>query len=158
MKKLLLTLFLMFLFSSLVFTLKVNAKDANLIDVLDEMYVKYSKASGSESLNLYKRLFNALDATKPIVDNCYANLIKYGNQIYNSSIDCLKFRVLLGDTQQEWLRNIDKFQEITQAHIYKLKNNSYSKSESDEIGYLNQQLTNELSTMNNIFHFLKDNQ
>jgi hypothetical protein len=131
------------------------AKDVLLVDSINEIHKKIYNANINQTLILLGDLNYHLNRNLNIIDGCYTDLIRQGKKIYNNSVNCLKFRVIIGDTQDEFLNNTLKINEVFRVNLSKYDKNIPGFRNNDELKYLNDELNKKISTMLSILEFMK---
>ena len=144
-----------FLFIYLISIKLLAAKDVMLVDSINEIHKKIYNANINQTVSLLGDLNYHLNRSIDVVDGCYLDLIRKGKKIYDSSINCLKFRVIMGDTQDEFLNNVKKINEVFKINLNKFERDVPGFRNNDELKYLNDEINKKLSTFLSILDFLK---
>lgn len=145
------TLFFIYFF----FSNPLVAKDVILVDTINEIHKKITKANANQTVNLLGDLNFHLNRNLNILDGCYLDLIKHGKKIYHNSTNCLKFKVLMGDTQDEYLNTYQKLTEIFNVNLSKFDKNVPGFRNNDELKYLTDEISKKISTSVSILTFMK---
>ena len=128
MKKLLGILVLGLLFCNLA------KADAGLIKSIDEAYKRLGTADSDTSVFLLKELAFQMEKGGQIAIKCY-RFLNVNPDKHNSNQNCRKFKLLLGNTHDDLIKNTKKVRDIILAEREKYKSNFYNKyNETDAVG------------------------
>jgi len=110
--------------------------DQSLINIIDiyskrSNELKMGKVDQDSHLFLQEELKIATDKIGKVGRPCYREVLKNKSN-YNSNIDCLKFRVLLGNDADEWRVNLNKLKSIFAATSYVADNKKWIEKWDDD--------------------------
>ena len=114
--------------SSLLCT-NASLADSSLIKIIDIYWkriddIKMNKVDTYSHLFLQEELKNATDLIPKVGRPCYREVLM-DKKNYDTSINCLNFRILLGNDRDEWVKNLNKIMAIFEAQNYLAQNASW---------------------------------
>ena len=121
---------------SLLFGTNISLADSSLIKIIDIYWkriddIKMNKVDTYSHLFLQQELKNASDLISEVGRPCYREVL-IDKKNYDTSVNCLNFRILLGNDRDEWFKNLNKIKAIFEAQNYLADNTSWLEKWSDK--------------------------
>ena len=121
---------------SVLFGTNISLADSSLIKIIDIYWkriddIKMNKVNTYSHLFLQQELKNASDLIPEVGRPCYREVLM-DKKNYNTSVNCLNFRILLGNDRDEWIKNLNKIMAIFETQNYLANNTSWLEKWSDK--------------------------
>jgi len=153
MKKLLSIIVLSFLLSGNVYA------DKPLKKILELYSNKIDNLNKSQHLFYSTELAVASRKIKEVGIPCFRSTL-INKENYNKTVDCLNFRILLGDDSDEWEKYLSKIGLIAKKNRELLKNdkwvNEWNSNQFDEYGKNIKELVGNIAIMNELLEFISE--
>ena len=150
------------LLSILVFSLLLSGNayaDKPLKKILDLYSNKIDNLNKSQHLFYSTELAVASRKIKEVGIPCFRSTL-INKENYNKTVDCLNFRILLGDDSDEWEKYLSKIGLIAKKNRELLKNdkwvNEWNSNQFDEYGKNIKELVGNIAIMNELLEYISE--
>ena len=150
------------LLSILVFSLLLSGNayaDKPLKKILDLYSNKIDNLNKSQHLFYSTELAVASRKIKEVGIPCFRSTL-INKENYNKTVDCLNFRILLGDDSDEWEKYLSKIGLIANKNRELLKNdkwvNEWNSNQFDEYGKNIEELVGNIAIMNELLEYISE--
>ena len=151
------------LFSTILvisFLLSGNAyADKPLKKILDLYSNKIDNLNKSQHLFYSTELAVASRKIKEVGIPCFRSTL-INKENYDKTVDCLNFRILLGDDSDEWEKYLSKIGLIAKKNRELLKNdkwvNEWNSNQFDEYGKNIKELVSNIAIMNELIEYIAE--
>jgi len=150
------------LLSILVFSLLLSGNayaDKPLKKILDLYSNKIDNLNKSQHLFYSTELAVASRKIKEVGIPCFRSTL-INKENYNKTVDCLNFRILLGDDSGEWEKYLSKIGLIANKNRELLKNdkwvNEWNSNQFDEYGKNIEELVGNIAIMNELLEYISE--
>jgi len=159
MKKLLSIILLCLLFGT-----NISLADSSLIKIIDVYWkriddIKLNKVDPYSHLFLQQELKNASDLISEVGRPCYREVLM-DKKNYETSVNCLNFRILLGNDRDEWIKNLDRIMAIFEAHSYLADNTAWlekwDNKDFNEFSNLGNEIVENISVASELIILVRD--
>ena len=142
----------------LLFCGNANA-DKPLKKILDLYSNKIDSLNKSQHLFYSTELAVASRKIKEVGIPCFRSTL-INKENYNKTVDCLNFRILLGDDSDEWEKYLSKIGLIANKNRELLKNdkwvNEWNSNQFDEYGKNIKELVSNIAIMNELIEYIAE--
>ena len=133
--------------------------DKPLKKILDLYSNKIDSLNKSQHLFYSTELAVASRKIKEVGIPCFRSTL-INKENYNKTVDCLNFRILLGDDSGEWEKYLSKIGLIAKKNRELLKNdkwvNEWNSSQFDEYGKNIKELVGNIAIMNELLEYISE--
>ena len=150
------------LLSILVFSLLLSGNayaDKPLKKILDLYSNKIDNLNKSQHLFYSTELAVASRKIKEVGIPCFRSTL-INKENYDKTVDCLNFRVLLGDDSGEWQKYLSKIGLIAKKNRELLKNDKWvsewNSNQFDEYGKNIKELVSNIAIMNELIEYIAE--
>ena len=133
--------------------------DKPLKKILDLYSNKIDNLNKSQHLFYSTELAVASRKIKEVGIPCFRSTL-INKENYNKTVDCLNFRILLGDDSGEWEKYLSKIRLIANKNRELLKNdkwvNEWNSNQFDEYGKNIKELVGNIAIMNELLEYISE--
>jgi len=133
--------------------------DKPLKKILELYSNKIDNLNKSQHLFYSTELAVASRKIKEVGIPCFRSTL-INKENYNKTVDCLNFRILLGDDSDEWEKYLSKIGLIAKKNRELLKNdkwvNEWNSNQFDEYGKNIKELVGNIAIMNELLEFISE--
>ena len=133
--------------------------DKPLKKILDLYSNKIDNLNKSQHLFYSTELAVASRKIKEVGIPCFRSTL-INKENYNKTVDCLNFRILLGDDSNEWEKYLSKIGLIAKKNRELLKNdkwvNEWNSNQFDEYGKNIKELVGNIAIMNELLEYISE--
>jgi len=133
--------------------------DKPLKKILDLYSNKIDNLNKSQHLFYSTELAVASRKIKEVGIPCFRSTL-INKENYNKTVDCLNFRILLGDDSDEWEKYLSKIGLIANKNRELLKNdkwvNEWNSNQFDEYGKNIKELVGNIAIMNELLEYISE--
>jgi hypothetical protein len=133
--------------------------DKPLKKILDLYSNKIDNLNKSQHLFYSTELAVASRKIKEVGIPCFRSTL-INKENYNKTVDCLNFRILLGDDSDEWEKYLSKIGLIAKKNRELLKNdkwvNEWNSNQFDEYGKNIKELVGNIAIMNELLEYISE--
>ena len=133
--------------------------DKPLKKILDLYSNKIDNLNKSQHLFYSTELAVASRKIKEVGIPCFRSTL-INKENYNKTVDCLNFRILLGDDSGEWEKYLSKIGLIAKKNRELLKNdkwvNEWNSNQFDEYGKNIKELVGNIAIMNELLEYISE--